>query len=97
MIGLVFFPTGPETVFGRDTSPEAEAFLVAAYRKMTPGEKLQRVSSLTLGIQQLALMDIRRRHPDADEHELRMRLASRWLDRETMIRWFDWDPAQNAF
>ena len=26
MIGLVFFPTGPETVFGRDTSPEAEAF-----------------------------------------------------------------------
>jgi hypothetical protein len=84
-------------VFGRDTSPQAEAFLIATYRRMSVSEKLQRVSTLTRAVQELALLDIRRRHPTANDEELRLRLASRWLDRETMVRWFKWDPQKMGF
>jgi hypothetical protein len=41
-------------------------------------------------VQELALLDIRRRHPDADEREVALRLASRWLDAELMKHAFGW-------
>ncbi len=31
------------------------------------------------------------------ERELRLRLASLWLDRETMIRVFHWDPEPEGY
>jgi len=34
------------------------------------------------------------RYPNACEEEIRYRLASMWLDRETMRKVFDWDPDQ---
>jgi hypothetical protein len=37
------------------------------------------------------MMDIRRRHPHADERELRLRLASRTMDPELLKRAFGWD------
>ncbi len=41
---------------------------------------------------ELALADIRYRHPDDTPRQRRMRLASRWLDADTMRRVFGWDP-----
>ena len=74
-----------------DTDPKIEALMVAGYRRMSVAEKLEIVRSASLGIQELALMDIRRRHPNADEREQLLRLASRRLDKETMRRVFGWD------
>ena len=76
----------------RDTDPAIEKLLVEGYRKMTPTRKLEIVNALTVTVQTLALADIRRRHPLADEREQKLRLASRWLDPATMRRVFDWDP-----
>jgi hypothetical protein len=75
-----------------DTHPDAEAIIIAGYRRMSTSQKLQRVASLTQAVQSLALLDIRRRHPTADEREQRLRLASRWLDAATMRQVFSWDP-----
>jgi hypothetical protein len=76
-----------------DTSPEARAMMIAAYRRMTPAEKLRRVADLTRAAERLALAGIRRRYgSDLSEREERLRLASRVLDRDTMIRAFGWDP-----
>jgi hypothetical protein len=47
---------------------------------------------LTATTHQLALADIRRCHPNADEREQRLRLVSRWLDAAMMRRVFGWDP-----
>ena len=47
---------------------------------------------MTQAVQQLAVLDIRRRYPNAEEYEIRMRLASRWLSAETMQKAFGWDP-----
>lgn len=76
----------------RDTHPVIETLVVDGYRKMTPAQKLAIVDELTIAVQRLALNDIRRRHPLADEYEQKLRLASRWLDSATMRRVFGWDP-----
>ena len=43
-----------------------------------------------------AVVRIRQRHPEATEEEVRLRLASLWFDRETMIRVFHWDPEERG-
>ena len=53
---------------------------------------MKRVSELNRAVQQLALSRIRKRYGDIPEQEQKLRLASLWLDRETMIRVFNWDP-----
>ncbi|MCA8978022.1 MAG: hypothetical protein KDC98_25070 [Planctomycetes bacterium] len=35
---------------------------------------------------------IRRSHPGADDREVCLRRAARTLDRETMVKVYDWDP-----
>jgi hypothetical protein len=74
-----------------DTDPRVEALLIEGYRRMSPSQKLERVRILTRAVQELALMDIRRRYPDADEREQALRLASRWIEPELMVRAFGWD------
>jgi hypothetical protein len=59
---------------------------------MSPAQKLRIVGELYDAAQMLARTGIRARHPDADEREMRLRLAALRLDRETMVRWFGWDP-----
>ncbi|MCU0225924.1 MAG: hypothetical protein MUF27_18070 [Acidobacteria bacterium] len=81
----------------QDTSPEAEAVLVAGWRARTPAEKLALVSAMTRTAQELSLAGIRARHPHATEDELRLRLAALRLPRELMIRLFGWDPAVEGY
>ena len=80
-----------------DTDPRIEAFLIEGYRKMTPAQKAERVRALTRAVQELALLDVRRRHPDADVREQALRVASRWLERDLMIRAFGWDVEKEGF
>ncbi len=74
-----------------DTEPAVEAMLIEGLRRMSPPQKLERVRALNHAVQELALLDIRRRHPDADERELALRLASRWIEPELMVCAFGWD------
>lgn len=74
-----------------DTHPKIEAFLIEGYRKMTPSQKLERVRLLTRAVQELALLDVRRRHPGADDREQALRVASRWIEPDLMVRAFGWD------
>jgi hypothetical protein len=81
----------------QDTPPHIQKMLIAGYRNMTPQQKLQRVSELTKALQQLALARIRKQHGEISEREQKLRLASLWLNRETMIRVFDWDPRKAGY
>jgi hypothetical protein len=71
--------------------------LFELYRRMSACRKLQQVCELNRAVQELALCDIRRRHPQADEHEQRLRLASRWLSAETMRKVYGWDPDEEGY
>jgi hypothetical protein len=80
-----------------DTHPKIEALLVEGYRKMSPSQKLERVRALTQAVQELALLDVRRRHPDADVREQSLRVASRWIEPELMARAFGWDAREVGY
>ena len=80
-----------------DTHPAIKALLIDGYRKMSPAEKIDRIRSLTLAVQKLALADIRRRHPEADAREQSLRLASRWIEPALMARAFGWDVRKAGY
>ena len=52
-----------------DTPPHIQKMLISGYRKMSPQQKLKRVSELTLAVQQLALARIRKHHGSLSERE----------------------------
>ena len=74
-----------------DTTPEARRFLIEGYRRMPGWRKIQQVRTLNRRGTGLALSSIRQRHPDADEREQRLRLASRRIGPDLLRRCFDWD------
>jgi hypothetical protein len=80
-----------------DTHPKIQALLIEGYRKMSPAQKMERVRALTRAVQELALADVRRRHPGADAHEQALRVASRWLEPELMVRAFGWDVRKAGY
>lgn len=81
-----------------DTSPEIEEILLEGYRRMPPFEKLRQVFDLNHTAQRMAALRIEARYgPNLTERELRLRLAALWLDRETMINAFGWDPEVEGY
>ena len=84
-------------LFGEDTHPETEKILLEGYRKMSPLDKWKRVNELTLSVQQLALARIINQYGKISEREQRLRLPALWLDRETMIQAFGWDPEVEGY
>ncbi len=81
----------------QDTSPQIQKLIIAGYRRMSPQQKLKRVDELTKAIQQLALLRILKKYGNLSEREQQLRLASLWLDRQTMIEVFQWDPHQKGY
>jgi len=81
-----------------DTPPEIEQIVLERYRRMTPFERLMQVWELNRMAQQMAALRIQAKYgPDLSERELRLRLAALWLDRETMIEAFGWDPKVKGY
>ena len=75
----------PRFVLFEDTSPEAEAVLIALYRKMSPEKKMRQVEELTQGVQLLALSRLQQEDPSATDEVLKLRLAALWLEPELLL------------
>ncbi|MFC2172857.1 hypothetical protein ACFLU6_09530 [Acidobacteriota bacterium] len=81
-----------------DTTDGVEQLRIEAFRRMTPAEKLRIVMDLNQTILRLAEIRIKNKHgKNIPVRELRLRLASLWLDRDTMIRVFNWDPEIHGY
>lgn len=80
------------SIFGDDTSPEAERIMIEGFRRMSGAEKLRRVSELCRLTNGLALADIRRQHPTSGERENLLRLAARRMDPAILKRLVGWSP-----
>jgi hypothetical protein len=80
-----------------DTPPEIERLLIEGYRRMPAWRKLHCIAELNAGLRAMQLEEIRRRHPQANEHELRLRLAARWIEPELMRQVFGWDPEKEGY
>lgn len=66
----------------RDTSPEAEEVLFALWRETPAWRKLEMLEDLNRTARMLAVSGLRRRHPHADDEEIRRRLADLLLGPE---------------
>lgn len=75
-----------------DTDAAIEAEFFGRYRQMSAVEKLAHIGGLGRMAELLALGGLRTRYPSATDKENRLRLLSRRVDRETMIRSYGWDP-----
>ena len=80
-----------------DTSPDIEAMLIEAYRRMSVAEKIECVAQMNRALWELGLMDVRRRHPEADEREQVLRVASRWIEPDLMLAAFGWDVREKGY
>ncbi len=81
-----------------DTPPDIEQIVIEGYRRMTHSQKLGRVVALGIAAETMASARIRARYgPEISPHELRLRLASLQLDRQTMIEVFAWDPEKEGY
>jgi hypothetical protein len=80
-----------------DTHPEIERIQIEGYRRMTPAQKLERVWGLDATVRALQMAEIRSRHPDADDRECLLRMASRRLPADVMRKVFNWDPDKQGY
>ena len=78
--------------FYSDTDPAALKVFFDLHRQMSPGQKLGLVFESIDFIRGMIEAGIRQQYPAAGDHEIRMRVASRHLDRDTMMRVYGWDP-----
>ena len=77
---------------GSDTPRSVERLMLELWRRASPEQKLARMFGMGRMINELAAAELRQRHPSASPREIQLRLASRTIPRETMIRAFGWDP-----
>jgi uncharacterized protein YaeQ len=80
-----------------DTSREAEERQIAHWRALPDAEKARVLSEMTRAAQQLARAGVLARHPAANDDEVRLRVLALRLDRETMVRFFGWDPEREGY
>jgi hypothetical protein len=75
-----------------DTSAEVEELMFQLWRRATPAQKIRKILGIGKMVNDLVRGELRGRYPDATAREIELRLAARNLDRETMMRAFNWDP-----
>ncbi len=78
---------------------EDEEAMLERYRRMSPWEKLQEVGELNRQVAEAELTRIKAQYgEDLSEREFRLRLAAAlYLDRETMIEVYGWDPEVEGY
>ena len=80
-----------------DTHPDIERLLIEGYRKMTPAEKFRRVIEMNRFAYHLMLAEVRARYPSANQQEWDLRVASRSLPADLMLRAFGWDVDEKGY
>jgi hypothetical protein len=56
-----------------DTSDDALAVQLEGFRRMSPTERVNKMCKLSASLRRMAMDAIRRRHPQDDQHEIRMK------------------------
>jgi hypothetical protein len=77
----------------RGTSPAADARHHELLRAMAPEQRLEAAMRLSQVVRTMAMAGLRESFPQADEHELKVRLTVRLYGREAAVRLFASVPA----
>ena len=77
--------------------PTLERIQTELIRKMTSSEKLRRVYGMRAAMHDKALSDVRHIHPQADQRECMLRIASRRVPADLMLKAFGWDVREKGY
>lgn len=66
--------------------PDMEALVLDRLRSMSPAKRFQMMLDLNRFVAETQVTTIRQAHPDADEFELKMRLASGWIKNPELLK-----------
>ena len=81
-----------------DVSPETEALINERYRAMTPNQRFQEMLDLNEFVTQTQITAVKAAYPDADEFEIKMRVASRWVRNPELLKAaFGWDVEEKGY
>jgi len=81
--------------FFSDTHPEALEIWLNLFRNMEPERRVGLALDQSRRAFGMAEANVRILYPDADDREVQLRVASRHISRDLMIRAFEWDPEQH--
>ena len=70
------------SVLSSDTHPKMEALQIELWRQATPTRKMEMLAQLNVSVRMLALAGLRSRFPNANEAEVRFKLAGLLLGDE---------------
>lgn len=70
------------SILSSDTHPKMEALQIQLWRQASPTRKMHMLAQLNASANTLALMGLRSKYPNANEAELRRRLAGLLLGEE---------------
>jgi hypothetical protein len=70
------------TALSSDTHPKMEALQIRLWRQASPTQKMHMLAQLNASVRMVAMAGLRSRHPQANEAELRRRLAGLLLGDE---------------
>ena len=85
-----------EDMIPEDTSPEANAVLLALLRQAPVWRKLQLMEQLNTMLRTLALNGLRQQYPHSDGSQLRRLLAERILGRELAATVYGPEPEKES-
>jgi hypothetical protein len=80
----------------QDTEPRRRDRYIELLRAQSPVDRLRKAGALTRAVRQMAEAGIRLRHPDADDTEVRVRLAVRLYGKDVAVRLFGSHPALHS-
>jgi len=78
------------TPYTTDTSVDAKAVQLELWRAMSGLERIQKVVSLSSNLRQMAFDAIRRRHPDFNEEQVRLKFVELTYGKELAASMAQW-------
>ena len=85
------------TVVFSDTHPEIERRMIEGIRQMTPDQKLAAISAMGKFMRDAAFAQVRLQHPEDTEHDCWMRVISRSIPADLMLKAYGWDVREKGY
>ncbi|HLJ56082.1 MAG TPA: hypothetical protein VKT77_13665 [Chthonomonadaceae bacterium] len=80
-----------------DTHPDIERKMIALIRTLTPAQKLAKIGDMGRFVKGAAFATTRLRYPEETDREIMLRVVSRSIPADLMLKAYGWDVREKGF
>ena len=80
-----------------DTRPDIDRKMIELMRTLTPAQKLAKISDMGRFMKQAAFASVRLRYPEETDREIMLRVVSRSIPADLMLKAFGWDVEKKGY